>query len=132
MTGSSPATAASTEPNPLANPMMNWDIVQLASQLNVELNLPYIPESVEQKWIEWILTRVVKVVPSDLVAILVDAADGLDTEERKAAENKLVALANRLIDIPVLPEPVEESLIRPIVRQLLTYATEGRALTMVR
>ena len=120
-------TAASS---PLTHPMMSWDIVQLASRLNVELNLPYIPEAVEQKWIEWFLTRIVQVIPSDIVAILVDAADGLDATELRRTEDKLVALANKLIDIPMLPEPIEDSLIRPIVRQILTYAAQGRALTM--
>lgn len=117
-------------PNVLTHPMMSWDVVQLASKLNVELNVPFVPESVEQKWIEWFLTRIVQVVPSDIVAILVDAADGLDEAELRTTEDKLVSLANKLIDIPMLPESIEDSLIRPIVRQLLTYATEGRALTM--
>lgn len=123
-------TETTAAPSPLTHPMMSWDIVQLASKLNVELNLPFVPESVEQKWIEWFLTRIVQVIPSDIVSILVDAADGMDEAERRTTEDKLVTMANKLIDIPMLPESIEDSLIRPIVRQLLTYATEGRALAM--
>ena len=39
-------------------------------------------------------------------------------------------LANGIIDIPVLAESIEASLIRPVVKQLLGYAKTGEALTL--
>lgn len=123
-----PATPATVDaPNLLA-----VDITDLATQINATLDLPWVPESVEQKWIEWVLARVVKVVPEKIVVFLTNAADGLSLEELTLAEDEIVKLANKLIDIPMIPEGVEEGFIRPVVRQLLTFAQTGKSLTLAK
>lgn len=131
------ASVASSEPvindaTAPSNPLLTADITHLAEQLNDALDLPWVPEVVEQKWIEWVLIRVVKVVPVEVVAIITSAADGLSLEDLQVLEDKIVKLANDLIDIPMIPEGVEEGLIRPIVRQLLTFAQTGRSLSLAK
>jgi len=115
--------------NPV-NLLVGVNITHLANQLNAEFDLPWVPEGVEQVWIEWVLTKIVSIIPLGIVEMLVSAADGLNPAEAKAAEDRITALANKLIDIPALPENLEEALIRPVVRQLLTFATRGRALSV--
>ena len=106
------------------------DIVHIAAQLNAEFDIPAIPENVEQVWLEWIVGKIAQVLPPELITLLTDAADGLTDEEITEHTETLTKLANQIIDIPLLTESIEASLIRPVVKQLLSYAKTGRALTL--
>lgn len=106
------------------------DIAHVAGQLNAEFNIPGIPESCEQVWLEWIVGKIAQVLPPELIRLLTDAADGLDEDEIAAHTDELTALTNRIIDIPLITESIEATLIRPVVKQLLGYAVEGKALTL--
>lgn len=104
------------------------DIKHIATQINVELDIPWVPESMEQAWIEWCIAKILTVVPAQVVQFLADASDGLSAEEITKYEAEITDAANALIDIPMLPEVVEASLIRPVVNQLLQFATQGKFL----
>lgn len=104
------------------------DIKHIATQINVELDIPWVPESMEQAWIEWCIAKILTVVPAQVVQFLADASDGLSAEEITKYETEITDAANALIDIPMLPEVVEASLIRPVVHQLLQFATQGKFL----
>lgn len=104
------------------------DIKHIATQINVELDIPWVPESMEQAWIEWCIAKILTVVPAQVVQFLADASDGLSAEEITKYETEITDAANALIDIPMLPEVVEASLIRPVVNQLLQFATQGKFL----
>ena len=106
------------------------DIEHVAGQLNAQFDLPWIPENVEQAWLEWLVGKLMGVISPDLLDIIADAADGLSPEEIDQAAIKLTKLVNDKIDIPVLTESMEARLIEPVVRQVLGYAVEGKALTL--
>ena len=106
------------------------DITHLAAQLNASLDIPWVPESFEQKWIEWILTKAISVIPAEVVACIVDAADGLTESEIAEYEVTITNLVNKLVDLPMLSESVEAAIIRPVVNQLLSFAVKGKALTL--
>lgn len=104
------------------------DVKDLASQLNVHLDVPFIPEAAEQVYIEFVLNKAVGVVPAEIVIFLIDAADGLTPEELQHYEDLVTTRVNTIIDIPIVSESMEESLIRPVVHQLMQYALSGVAL----
>jgi hypothetical protein len=106
------------------------DIQHLAAQLNATFDVPFIPEHVEQIWIEWVLAKVLTVIPADIVRFVVDASDGLTEAEIAKYEVSLTSLVNSIIDLPVLTESMEAAIIRPIVNQLLSFAVKGKALTL--
>jgi hypothetical protein len=106
------------------------DITYLATQLNATLDIPWVPESFEQKWIEWVLAKAILVIPEDLIAFIVDAADGLTEPEIAEYEVTITNLVNKLVDLPVLSESMEYALIRPVVNQFLSFAVQGKALTL--
>lgn len=106
------------------------DITHLATQLNAALDIPWVPEAFEQKWIEWTLAKIVTVIPEEVVACIVDAADGLTESEIAKYEVLITDLANKLVDLPILTESMEAALIRPVVHQLLFFAVKGKALTL--
>lgn len=110
--------------------LLTSNLPHIASQLNATLDVPWIPEAVEQKWIEWILGKIASIIPEKVIEAVVNAADGLTPEEIADLENTLVPLANKVIDLPMIPESVEESLIRPVVKALLSFAVQGQSLTL--
>lgn len=112
-----------------ANPLSHEDLKHIATQINAHLDIPWVPEAVEQYWIEWMIDKVISVVPGDLLLLMADAADGLTADEIAKWEVPLTDAANELIDLPYFPESVEAALIRPIVRQLLQFAATGNFMT---
>jgi hypothetical protein len=106
------------------------DITHLATQLNATLDIPWVPESFEQKWIEWVLAKAISVIPAEVVECIVGAADGLTESEIAEYEVTITNLVNKLVDLPVLSESMEAAIIRPVVNQLLSFAVKGKALTL--
>lgn len=104
------------------------DVKDLATQLNAHIDVPFIPEIAEQVWIEFILGKAVGVVPAELVIFLIDASDGLTAEEVRHYEDLITTTVNTIIDIPLVSENMEESIIRPVVHQLVQYAMAGVSL----
>ena len=104
------------------------DVKDLATQLNAHIDVPFIPEVAEQVWIEFILGKAVGVVPAELVIFLIDASDGLTEDEVRHYEDLITTTVNTIIDIPLVSENMEESIIRPVVHQLVQYALSGVSL----
>ena len=104
------------------------DVKDLATQLNAHIDVPFIPEVAEQVWIEFILGKAVGVIPAELVIFLIDASDGLTEDEVRHYEDLITTTVNKIIDIPLVSENMEESIIRPVVHQLVQYALSGVSL----
>lgn len=104
------------------------DVKELATQLNAHIDVPFIPEVAEQVYIEFVLGKAVGVIPAELVIFLIDATDGLTAEEVQHYEDLITTSVNTVIDIPVVSENMEESLIRPVVHQLVQFALSGVSL----
>lgn len=104
------------------------DVKDLATQLNAHIDVPFIPEVAEQVYIEFVLGKAVGVIPAELVIFLIDATDGLTAEEVRHYEDLITTSVNTIIDIPLVSETMEESLIRPVVHQLVQFALSGVAL----
>lgn len=105
------------------------DIKHIATQLNVTFNVPFVPEGMEQAWIEWVLTKAMPVVPADVVRFLADASDGLTAEEMEKYEVIITDEVNKLIDLPYVPEVMEAGIIRPVIHQLLVFTGIGKSLS---
>lgn len=106
------------------------DLKHIATQVNAQLDIPWVPEAMEQIWIEWGIGKILGVIPSSIISMLADATDGLTADEISKYETIITDLANGIIDIPVLPETIEFTLIRPIVRQLLQFAAVGNSMSL--
>ncbi len=96
--------------------MSQLTIELVAKALNDNLDLPFIPESGEQYYCEWIAAKVVPVIPEWVSQFLVSAADGLSEQELQHHQTVIVEQLNKLIDLPWAPEFVEEQLIRPLFK----------------
>ena len=103
-------------------------IDQLVQVLNDQLDLPFVPESQEERVIRWAVGLVTPNIPEWVLPFLISAADGLTPEDIAVHEDTLVAEINKLVDVPWTPENMEELLIRPVVHAILQYALPGNSL----
>jgi hypothetical protein len=101
-------------------------IDDLVKKLNAELNVPFVPESAEEKAIRWIVEKVAPHVPEWAVVAMATVADGVTKEDLEKLAEVLVGEINKLIDLPGVPEMVESRLISFVVNGLLDYALEGK------
>lgn len=98
------------------------DTNHVSGQL-ADVKLPYIPDFLQSFLRNAILKKIIVAVGPELLALMVDAADGLsDDEIDKHAKN----LTQIVSDSTHLPEMIVE----PLVRALLSYATKGKSLTL--
>lgn len=94
---------------------------QVVDQLVTSVSVPTLSASVKRFFIEWIVRKATPFVPSWIAALMSDASDGLSAEELKTHEDKITKEVSALIDFPFL----EDMLIRPVVRSMLSYAAKG-------
>lgn len=97
----------------------------LVRKLNAELDVPFVPESAEEKAIKWIVEKVAPHVPEWALVAMATTADGVTKEELTTLSAVLIAEINKLVDLPGIPEMVEEKMIGFVVNGLVEYALEG-------
>jgi hypothetical protein len=116
--------------NVSATPLMSADLDHLADQVIAVLPFPY--NYVPKRMIVSALTHIVQFVPADLVQVLISAIDGLSEAEIQTAGDLITREVVDYIDIPMIPEHVEWQIIHPVVVALLSYAVDGRSITLWR
>jgi len=102
-------------------------IDQLADALNKRVDIPLAGEASEKtllvKLLQQLNQRLVGHVGAELQGIIDTIADGkVDADERTRLEARAVAILNQHIDIPIMGEDMEASLLKPIVDVLVDQA----------
>ena len=69
-------------------------------------------------------------LPPDLLALLTDVSEGMDAESIALWQGKLTKIVNDKIDIPHVPEWMEQYIFGTIIGLLLNFARGGQALTL--
>ena len=109
--------------------MSNEEFIQsLVSRLNVQLDLPFVGEAFEGQMLDWVVRKIVPMIPDSIREFVLTAADGIDEQELDRLEDVLVNVLNHHIDIPWVPEQLEPGLFRPVVQAILDYAKLGLSL----
>ena len=109
--------------------MSNEEFIQsLVSRLNVQLDLPFVGEAFEAQMLDWVVRKIVPMIPDSIREFVLTAADGIDEQELDRLEDVLVSVLNHHIDIPWVPEQLEPGLFRPVVQAVLSYAQLGLSL----
>ncbi|HEY4786352.1 MAG TPA: hypothetical protein VIH57_09900 [Bacteroidales bacterium] len=105
------------------------EVNALAQKVNEKINLPFLSEEKElivfAKIIKWIDRELYKVLPNEYYKLIRDSTDGISPEEAKAIEDRLAALLNKVINIPVLPEKLEEEVIRFVLHLIISAMIKG-------
>lgn len=99
--------------------MTQSEIETLASKVNKEIDIPIISEKKEGKILLKIILKVDRFLydnlPNELYDLIRSLDDGISEKEAKTLVKRLAKLANKNIDIPYIPEPLEYVLFNLII-----------------
>lgn len=76
------------------------------------------------------IAALAKELPPDLLALLTDVSGGMDDESIALWQSKLTKIVNDKIDIPKVPEFIEQYIFSTVIGLLLNFARGGQALTL--
>jgi len=99
----------------------------LVGKLNEAFNVPFVGEETEGRWIKFIVLLAKPYVPGWVLQAMGSAANGITEQQAKELEDLITTEVNKVVNIRWVPEPVEETVIRKVVAELLSYALPGKA-----
>ena len=106
--------------------MSDEEIKDLAERLNKKINVPIISETKEEKILIKIVIKIDRFLynnlPNEFYDLVRSLDQGIDDDEAKRLIRRLSKLANRYIDIPYIPEPMEYVAIRFIIGIIINAA----------
>lgn len=76
------------------------------------------------------IAALAKELPPDLLALLTDVSVGMNDESIALWQGKLTKIVNDRIDIPRVPEWIEQYIFSTVIGLLLNFARGGQALTL--
>lgn len=105
---------------------------QLAQIVNALVDIPLIPEELEQTVFEHAVGAIDVALEDTLPAVLAElihnAQNGIDKDHAVIFANRLVESINQKIDLPYLSEDQEAKILRIVIDPLVKAMTNGRRL----
>lgn len=106
--------------------MTDKEIKDLAERLNKKIDVPLIGEVKEEKILIKIILRIDRFLydnlPNEFYDLVRSLDNGIDDDEAKRLIKRLSKLANKNIDIPYIPEPMEYVAIRFVIGIIINAA----------
>lgn len=109
--------------------MTDAEIRDLAQRLNEKINVPLINETKEEKILIKIVIKIdtflYNNLPNEFYDLVRSLDRGIDDNEAKRLIKRLSKLANKHIDLPYIPEPMEYIAIRFIIAIIINSARKN-------
>jgi len=116
--------------------LTDGEVNAIAQKVNNEINLPFLSEEKElivfAKIIKWIDKQLYKLLPNEYYELVQDSSNGISKEEAEKLKERLAPLINEAVDIPVIPEKLEEKLIGLVLGVIIDAMVNGLKLKEVR
>jgi len=116
--------------------MSKVEIKELAKILNGRINVPIIDETTEQKILVKIIIKIdgflYDNLPNEFYDLVRSLEKGIDDNEAKRLIKRLSRLANKNIDIPYVPEPMEYIALNLIIGIIINAARKAWNLEMAK
>lgn len=93
---------------------------------NKATDVPALGEETEGKVLTWIANRTLVHLPDRALDAILNVSDGLTDNEIGMLTDVVTSFLNQAVDVPYVPERVEEVVIRQGVAWLLSKAREGQ------
>jgi hypothetical protein len=105
---------------------------QMAKLVNAMLDIPLVPEDLEQTIFEHAVGVIDQALEDTLPAVLAElihnSQNGIDKDHAVVFADRLVESINQKIDLPYLDEDQEAKLLRVVIDPLVKAMTNGRRL----
>jgi hypothetical protein len=106
-------------------------IVAIVAAVNTATDVPVLGETSEGKVIGWVASKTLVHLPDRALDAVMSVSDGLSDDEIAMLTDVLTSFVNSAVDIPYVPERVEEMVLRQAVGYLLSKAKEGQTILAV-
>lgn len=103
-------------------------IAAIVDAVNASTDFPLIGEITEGKVIEYIASKTLVHLPERALDAILTVSDGLSDEEIAMLTDVLTSFINTAVDVPWVPEAVEDMAIRQAVAFILAKAKEGASI----
>lgn len=100
-------------------------IAAIVNAVNATTDVPIIGEVAEGRAIDWLAQRTLAHLPDLALDAMLTVSDGLDDNEIEMLTDVLTSFINKEVDVPWVPENVEEIAIRQAVSFLLEKSRIG-------
>lgn len=100
-------------------------IAAIVTAVNAATDVPFIGEVTEGKAITWLANKTLVHLPDRALDAILEASKGLTDDEIGMLTDVLVSFINAEVDVPWVPETVEDMAIRQGVTFILGKAKEG-------
>ena len=108
------------------------EIKKVAKYANAMIDIPLVPEFMEQKLFEhgvkMIVDKVEEVLPAEFKE-LISSAKGISSDHGKAFADKLIKTVNNKVDIPYLDEDQEAKLFGLVINIIVKAMTANKKLS---
>lgn len=108
---------------------------QFATLVNSVIDIPLVPEAMEQQIFEHAIAVIDRVLqdtlPTILHGLLRETGAGIDKDHAKAFADRLVQTTNSKFDLPYLNEDQEAQVLRLVIDPLVKAMTEGKTLERI-
>lgn len=115
--------------------MTTEEIKELATRLNRKINVPIINETGEEKILIKIVLQIDNFLydnlPNEFYDLVRSVDKGIDNREAKRLVRRLTRLANKKIDIPYIPEPMEHIALKFVIAMIVKAARKKLSLNNV-
>jgi hypothetical protein len=109
--------------------------IQFATLINTVIDIPLVPESLEQQIFEHAVSVIDQVLqdtlPTILHGLLREAGNGIDKDHAKTFADRLVQTTNNKFDLPYLNEDQEAQVLRLVIDPLVKAMTDGKTLERI-
>ena len=105
---------------------------QFATLVNALLDIPLVPENMEQVIFEHAVSVIdialADTLPDLFHGMMRDANTGIDKDQAQAFADRLVVATNKRFDLPYLDEEQEAILLRTVINPIVKAMTNGKKL----
>lgn len=102
-------------------------IAVIVENANKHTDVPALGENTEGKVLSWIANKTLVHLPERALDAILNVSDGLTDNEIGMLTDVVTSFLNQAVDVPYVPERVEELVIRQGVSWLLSKAKEGQS-----
>ena len=103
-------------------------IAAIVEAVNAATDVPFIGEVTEGKAITFVAKKTLVHLPDRALDAILSVSDGLSDDEIAMLTDVLTSFVNQAVDVPWVPETVEELAIRQAVSFILLKAKEGASI----
>lgn len=111
------------------------EVAKIATELNKKVDIPFIKEDTEHTMICKIVKKIDRILykslPNEIYGLVKHSNDGITKEDADRLERVLATRLNKSLDLPYLPEWVEQQIFETVIGLLVHAMLQGKSIDLL-